>query len=163
MNIRQATESDALRLSALARDVQILHAKHHPEIFKVPQNEAFAVSFFEEMLADPAVRIFIAEEGEEQIGYLLCKLVERPENSFTFTARILHIDQISVRPGAHGRGIGAALMQQAEMLAKEWGLQRIQLDSWDFNIAAHGFFEHLGFQKFHFRFWRQVAGKEKVP
>ena len=159
MNIRQATATDALQLSSLSRDVQNLHAVHHPDIFKVPESDDFAISFFEEMLADPAVRIFIAEEGEKVIGYLLCKLVERPENSFTFAARVLHIDQISVRPAAQGRGTGAALMQQAEMLAKEWDVQRIQLESWDFNIAAHGFFEYLGFQKFHFRFWRQSHSK----
>ncbi len=158
MNIRQAIAADALRLSSLSADVQTLHAQHHPDIFKVPQNEAFAVPFFEEMLADPAVRILIAEERGEEIGYLLCKLVERPENLFTFAARVLHIDQLSVRPAAQGRGTGAALMQRVELVAKEWGVQRIQLDSWDFNIAAHGFFEHIGFQKFHFRFWRQVPG-----
>ncbi|HSL29383.1 MAG TPA: GNAT family N-acetyltransferase [Anaerolineales bacterium] len=156
MIIRQATAADALHLSSLSRDVQNLHAVHHPHIFKVPERDDYALSFFEEMLADPAVRIFIAEEGKHAIGYLLCKLVERPENSFTFAARVLHIDQISVRPAAQGRGTGAALMEQAEGLAKEWEAQRIQLDSWDFNIAAHGFFERLGFEKFHFRFWRQV-------
>jgi ribosomal protein S18 acetylase RimI-like enzyme len=159
VNIRQAISTDALRLSSLSMDVQILHSKHHPDIFKVPQNEAFTVSFFEEMLADPAVRIFIAEEEGEEIGYILCKSVERPENPFTFAVHLLLIDQISVRPAAHGQGIGTALMQRAEMLAEEWDVQRIQLDSWDFNIAAHGFFEQLGFQKFDFRFWRQVHGK----
>jgi hypothetical protein len=47
-------------------------------------------------------------------------------------------------------------MKQAEMLAKALAVQRIQLDSWDFNAAAHSFFERLGFQRFNFRFWRPV-------
>ena len=159
MNIRQATSADALCLSSLSIDVQSLHAKHHPTIFKLPQSEDFAVSFFEEMLADPAVRIFIAEEDGSAVGCLFCKLIERPENPFTFAMRSLHIDQISVRPAAQGMGVGKALMKQAEMLAREWDVKRIQLDSWDFNTSAHGFFEHLGLQKFHFRFWRQLQGK----
>ena len=159
MNIRQAMSTDALGLSSLSMDVQILHAQHHPDIFKVPQNEAFAVSFFVEMLGNPAVRIFIAEKEGKPVGYILCKLVERPENPFTFAARLLLVDQLSVRPAAHGQGIGRALMQRAEILAEEWDVQRLQLDSWDFNISAHGFFERLGFQKFDFRFWRQVHGK----
>ena len=159
MNIRQATSADALRLSSLCVDVQNLHVQHHPDIFKVPPNEAFAVPFFEEILADPAARIFIAEEDMNAVGYIFCKLIERPENPFTFPVRVVLIDQISVRPSFHGRGVGTALMHQAEILAKEWNVQRIQLDSWDFNTSAHRFFEHQGFQKFDFRFWRQMHKK----
>ncbi|MGZ8900651.1 MAG: N-acetyltransferase family protein [Limisphaerales bacterium] len=156
MDIRQAVFADTLRLSSLCMDVQRLHAEHHPDVFQMPESEDFAISFFEEMLADPAVRIFIADENGESVGYILCKLVERPVNPFTFAARSLHVDQISVRPASRQHGVGLALMQRAEMLAQEWDVQRIQLDSWDFNINAHAFFERMGFQKFNFRFWRKL-------
>ena len=157
MKTRQAAPADALLLSSLCREVQRLHAQHHPDIFKAPQDDAFAISFFEETLADPKARIFIAEEDGRAVGYIFFKLVERPENPFTFAARVLHIDQISVSPTAQGQGIGRALMQQAEISATKWDAERIQLDSWDFNVAAHGFFEHLEFEKFHFRFWRKLS------
>jgi len=156
MNIRKSTSADSLLLSSLCMDVQRLHAEHHPDIFKMPQSHDFAAAFFEELLADPTVTIFIAEEAGESVGYVLCKLIERPENPFTFAARTLLVDQISVNPAARGRGVGAALMRQAELLAKELVVQRIQLHSWDFNINAHAFFEKLGFQKFGFRFGRQL-------
>ena len=159
MDIRQAISKDALRLSSLSMDVQSLHAEHHPAIFKMPQNDDFAVSFFEEMLADPVVSIFIAEEDGQPVGYILCKLIERPENPFTFAMRYLLIDQISVRPEARGIGVGAALIHQAEILAKELSVDRINLDSWDFNLNAHAFFERMGFEKFMFRFWRQLQKK----
>jgi GNAT superfamily N-acetyltransferase len=137
-------------------DVQRLHAEHHTEIFKMPEREDFAVSFFESMLADPAVTIFIAEGNGVARGYIVCKLIERPETPFTFAARTLLVDQISVRPTARGQGVGAALMQAAETLARELSVQRIHLDSWDFNLGAHAFFERMGYQKFNFRFWRQL-------
>ena len=156
MNIRQAVPADAFHLSSLCMDVQRLHVEHHPDVFIMPQSEEFAASFFEEMLVDPTVRIFIAEQEGEAVGYILFKLLERPANPFTFAARLLHVDQIAVRPAARRHGVGLALMQQAEMLAKEWDVQRIQLDSWDFNLNAHAFFERLGFQKFNFRFWKQL-------
>ena len=159
MNIRKATTTDSLALSKLSRDVQSLHAQHHPTVFRMPDSDEFAVLFFEEMLTDPAVTIFIAEENEEVLGCILCKLIERPENTFTFAARTLLIDQISVRPAAQGQGIGAALMGQAERLASELHVQRILLDSWDFNTKAHKFFESHGFTKFTFRFWKWLPGK----
>ena len=156
MNIRQATPADSLRLSSLCRDVQSLHAEHHPDIFKNPQSDDFAVAFFDEILVDPIARIFILEKNGQALGYILCKLMERPESPFTFPLRYLQIDQISVRPEARGQGIGGALIKQAERFANELDVQRIQLDSWDFNVRAHAFFERLGLQKFHFRFWKDL-------
>ena len=155
MNIRQAVSTDSLLLSSLCMDVQNLHAQHHPDIFKTTQNDDFA-AYFEEMLVDPAVTIFIAEEDAEALGYIFCKLIEQPENPFTFATRYLHVDQISVHPSAQRQGVGAVLIKQAEGLAKELNVQRIELDSWDFNIEAHVFFERLGFEKFYFRFWRKL-------
>jgi len=156
MNIRRAVPTDNVLLSSLSVDVQRLHAKNHPDIFKMPQNDDFAVTFFDEMLIDPLTRIFIAEEDGNALGCLLCKLIERAENPFTVEISYLLVDQISVRPEAQGRGVGKALIEQAEILAKELNVSRIQLDSWGFNTSAHAFFEKMGFEKFNHRFWRKL-------
>ncbi len=156
MEIRKATDMDSLLLSSLSTDVQRLHAENHPTIFKMPQNDDYAVSFFSEMLADPNVRIFIAQESGQTLGYILCKLIERPENVFTKAMRYLLVDQISVRPRARGRGVGSALIKRAESLAGELGVSKIQLDSWGFNTNAHTFFEGMGFVKFNHRFWKEL-------
>ena len=156
MKIRQAINSDNLVLSSLCVDVQMLHAKYHPDIFKMPQNEGFAVSFFNETLADTTISIFLAEEDEQALGYVLCKLLERMEGPFTFALRYLLVDQISVRPVAQGKGVGKALLQRVEMLARELNIHRIQLDSWGFNLDAHTFFQKVGFEKFTHRFWKNL-------
>ena len=156
MKVRQAVPSEGLLLSSLSVDVQCLHAKHHPEFFKMPTSDDFAISFFDALLADISVRIFIAEENGEALGCVVCKSMERPENPFTFGMRYLMIDQISVRPDVRGRGIGTALMKEAESLARELGVRKIQLDSWDFNTNAHAFFEGEGFAKFNHRFWKDL-------
>jgi ribosomal protein S18 acetylase RimI-like enzyme len=156
MNIRKAITKDSSLLSSLCTDVQRLHAEHQPNLFKMPQSADFAASFFQEMLADPAITIYIAEEDAKAIGYISCKLIERPETPFTYASRFLHIDQISVRPDEQRRGTGSALMKQVEKLAGELGVSLIQLDSWAFNTGAHSFFERLGFVKFDYRFWRDM-------
>jgi GNAT superfamily N-acetyltransferase len=156
MKIRQAVSSDSLLLSSLCRDVQRLHAENHPDIFKMPPSDDFAEAFFKEMLADPMIWIFIAEEKGDAIGYIFCQLIERPESPFTYARRFLHIDHISVRPNVQRHGAGTALMNRVEKLAKEWSVSKIQLDSWDFNTEGHTFFEKLGFEKFNYRFWRNL-------
>jgi GNAT superfamily N-acetyltransferase len=154
METRQAVPNDSLLLSSLCMDVQRLHAQYHPGMFKMPENEDFAVSFFDEMLADPDIRIFIAEEDQEKaVGYMVCKLIERPETPLIFAARYLLIDQISIRPSVQRHGAGAVLLQQAEKLARDLNVQRIQLDSYSFNLKAHLFFEKMGFVKLSHRFW----------
>jgi GNAT superfamily N-acetyltransferase len=156
MNTRPAVSADSFTLSSLSQDVQRLHAEHHPGIFKLPESEDYAVPFFDELLADQAVKIFIAEEEGKAVGYIVCKLVERQENPFIHAMRALLIDQISVRPEVQGKGAGRALMEQAELLARDLQVNRIHLDSWDFNLGAHAFFERMGYQKFDFRFWKYL-------
>jgi GNAT superfamily N-acetyltransferase len=82
--------------------------------------------------------------------------VERDENPFLFARRYLLIDQISVRPEAQGQGVGKALMQQVEVVARELKISRIELGSWDFNTSAHGFFERIGYEKRYFEFWKSI-------
>jgi hypothetical protein len=65
INIRQATANHSHLLSSLCVDVQRLHIRHQPHIFKPPINADFAVSYFDEMLAAPGATIFIAEEDGE--------------------------------------------------------------------------------------------------
>jgi ribosomal protein S18 acetylase RimI-like enzyme len=154
MEIRPAISKDSLILSALCRNVQSLHAEHHPQVFKMPHRDGFAAEFFDEILASPDFKAYIAEEDAHPLGYILCRLVDRPENDFTYENRFLLIDQISVRPEAQRKGVGTALLKQAEKLARELGLSKLQLDSWDFNLDAHACFEKFGFEKFNYRFWK---------
>lgn len=156
MKIRKATTADNLSLSALCVDVQRLHAENYPNLFKNPENDSFAGTFFAERLAEPAVTIYIAEESAQAVGYIFCKLVERPETAFTHAERLLNIEHISVRPGIQRRGIGAALLKRAEELAQEIGVTKIQLGSWGFNTQAHAFFERHGFAKVEHRFWKSL-------
>jgi ribosomal protein S18 acetylase RimI-like enzyme len=154
MEIRSATPKDSLTLSTLCRDVQSLHAEHHPQVFKMPQSDDFAVAFFDEILTSPEFTAYLAEQDGRPLGYILCRWVDRPENDFTYENRFLLIDQISVHPDAQHRGIGTALLRQAEDLARELGGAKLQLDSWDFNLEAHACFEKFGFEKFNYRFWK---------
>lgn len=156
MNIRKATMEDSLLLSTLCMDVQELHAKSHPDLFKTPQSSDFAISFFEEMLLDDKKYIYIAEKDEQAFGYIFFKVVERNENPFLFARRYLLIDQISIRPEVQGQGVGKVLIQQVEVVARELDIPRIELGSWDFNTNAHGFFERIGYEKRYFEFWKTI-------
>lgn len=106
---------------------------------KCPKATILPLLFFDEMLADPTVTIYIAEEDAQALGYIFCKLFERPETPFTYANRFLNIEHISVRLAVRQNGVGSALMDRAERLANDLCVRKIQLNSWDFNskVSPH--------------------------
>jgi ribosomal protein S18 acetylase RimI-like enzyme len=154
MKIRQAGKEDARLLSKLNVYVQRLHAEAYPDLFKLPEQDDFAVSFFEMFLDNPAVTIFIAEDPHP-VGYVVCRVVKSEENPFMVARSFLYIDQISVEPEYHGKGIGKALMARAAQLAERESLPKIALDSWDFNQDAHAFFHSQGYEIYNVKMWKR--------
>jgi GNAT superfamily N-acetyltransferase len=58
----------------------------------------------------------------------------------------LFVELLAVPEAARGQGLGRALMQQAEAIAREAGCAGIWLDTYEFQ--ARGFYERLGFTLF---------------
>jgi diamine N-acetyltransferase len=153
MEIRKATTKDAAILSALNVVVQKIHADAQPHIFKQPADDTFAVEFMLEQLADPASHLFIAALNGEGIGYILARIVVRPENQFMVGWQHLYIDQIAVKPAYQRTGCGQRLLAEVLALAAENEIDTIALDVWSFNQQAQSFFKKQGFTPFNERLW----------
>ena len=54
--------------------------------------------------------------------------------------------RLAVDPAAQGRGVAAALLQQAEVLAREWGLKALRVDTNSENAATQRLFPKLGYR-----------------
>ena len=154
MQVRSAVKQDARLLSRLNVHVQQLHAEAYPDLFRPPEQDDFALSFFEMVLDDPAIYIFIAEDPQP-VGYLMCQVVNTTGNPFMFARSFLQIEHISVEPDHQGKGIGKALMDRANQLAEELALSRISLGSWSFNQQAHAFFHTQGYEIYNVRMWKK--------
>ncbi|MBN2044939.1 MAG: GNAT family N-acetyltransferase [Anaerolineales bacterium] len=156
MKIRQAVQEDVEALSRLNAHVQRLHAEAHPDQFKMPEKDDFAVAFFRSMMENPEIFIYIAEE-EQPLGYIILRVVHREETPFMVAWDMLYIDQIGVQPEFQGKGVGKALMAQAERQAAQEGLDMVALDSWGFNTQAHDFFHSQGYQEYNLRMWKKLT------
>lgn len=155
MMIRRATYSDAEILSRLNLDVQRLHARALPHLFKTPHSADFALQFMQDQLADPNNIFYIAQQDGEDIGYVFARLIERTENAFMYGWKYLYIDQISVKASHRGIGCGRQLMETVFQLAKQEGIRRIALETWSFNQDAQAFFTKLGFEAINFHMWQE--------
>lgn len=164
MNIRMATQDDVDLLALLNRDVQKLHADARPNLFKQPDDlEPVKADIRDRMLADADGRVLIIEDDGQAAGYVYVQFVRRAETAYTYARQFLHIDQISVKPEYRGKGYGRALMQAVFDLATTQGIERVTLNTWDFNEIAQVFFARMGFQTFNYRMDVSLSTRQGRP
>ncbi len=152
MNIRLATQDDVETIALLNRDVQKLHADARPYLFKQPDDlEPVKADVRDRMLTDADSRVLLVEDDGLAVGYVYVRIFRRPETAYTYAHQFLHIDQISVKSECQGKGYGRALMEAIFDLARNEKIERVTLDTWDFNRYAQAFFRRMGFRTFNYR------------
>lgn len=157
ITIREAHSGDAKALAKLVITVQQLHIDNQPERFKpLKADNPALIEVYERHLADDNKHIYVAEDADLAVGFVLCVDYVIPENPFVYSKRDFHIDQISVDIDYQGQGIGKLLMQQAMLKAKECEADLITLGVASFNQQAITFYEKLGFSIQSHRMWIQT-------
>jgi len=147
MKIRKAGIQDIDDLIVLNNEVQSLHLKAFPEIYKqVVEKEAKI--FFENFIKNRGHTIFIGDSAKGMVGYIILRIVRQEETPFTRKRKVVYIDQIVVKEEFRHQGFGQRLMKEAAKLAKKTGVSWLQLDVWDFNKSALYFFSASGFDTY---------------
>lgn len=144
MLIRFARKDDLPQVNELRRQVNELHVKGKPEVFKPGFDEALRDYLFV-IFEDPAQRIAVAEEDGEICGFAVLHHIVRPETPFMFERDFLDIDEFCVDEKRRRRGIASALIAFIRDWARAQGFKRIELNMWEFNEDALAFYEAAGF------------------
>ncbi|MBW2410706.1 MAG: GNAT family N-acetyltransferase [Deltaproteobacteria bacterium] len=69
----------------------------------------------------------------------------------------MHIHQLSVDSEYRRKGVGRRLMYALDNVARENGISKFVLDSWEFNKESHTFFEQLGYSCIKINMWRETV------
>jgi len=85
-------------------------------------------------------RLRVAVEGRQLLGYAL--------TMFRAGTRVARLYSLAVHPDARGRGIGAALLADAERGARRRGCVRVRLEVRVRNRAAIAMYEVRGYRRF---------------
>lgn len=120
------------------------------------EGKALNLSFFTENyklhLEDCTIRYIVACKGRKVIGFLSMHI-----------QRILHHDrptcelqELNILPEYRSLGIGAELMNYAESLAKEMGVEEIELTTRNYRIRAQEFYKRLGYEQTHLKFVKKL-------
>ncbi|HAQ61906.1 TPA: N-acetyltransferase [Candidatus Delongbacteria bacterium] len=147
MNIRIEKTIDSRLLAKLNHDVQELHSRIEPDIYK-PHDEEEIKKFFDSFLIKDNVFAYIAYFEDTPAGYIVLIKRDYPEGPFTKRHLSIHIDQICVENKFKGKGIGKSLIGFTTQFAKDNGINRIELDFWTKNKNAGEFFKSQGFETY---------------
>ncbi|GAC1686026.1 MAG: hypothetical protein PVS2B1_06120 [Candidatus Dormibacteraceae bacterium] len=94
-----------------------------------------------ELVADPAVTLLLARDGEVVVGTTTVIVYTTP---FWTKARL---DEVVVDEAARGKGVGEALVKAALHVAREKGAQVAELQSGVQREAANRLYPRMGFQR----------------
>jgi GNAT superfamily N-acetyltransferase len=92
------------------------------------------------IIADPAVTLLLARDGEQIVGTTTVIVYTTP---FWIKARL---DEVVVDETARGKGVGAALVEASLELAREKGVEVVELQSGVHRAEANRLYPRMGFK-----------------
>ena len=144
MSVRLAKENELERVNELRRQVNDLHVKGRPDIFKPGFPKELSDHVYT-IWSDPRQRIVVCERDGVISGYAVLNHITRPETPFMTERDYLDIDEFCVDEAYRRTGVGTELMHFIRSYAEELGFSRIELNMWEFNADALAFYEEIGF------------------
>jgi len=113
-----------------------------------------AAAIFARIETYPDYAIYFAETGGEVVGSLALMIIDNIAHWGKPTAMI---ENVVVREGRQGAGIGGAMMRAACEMAAAKGAYKVALSSNLRNERGHAFYEGLGFEKHGFSFRLELS------
>lgn len=95
----------------------------------------------QEILQSGNTFLFIARENDEILGTLSLVVYKIP------TGKKAWIEDVVVDENARGKGVAASLVYHALKVAREKGIEKVDLTSTPVRVAANRLYQKLGFRK----------------
>ena len=130
VSFRQAEASDEGRIRELF--IEMLCS-----INGTPDEKGYDEGYLDKFFAGREDRIFVAERGSEVIAYLSVEVYR--------DGGYIYLDDLSVTESCRSRGIGTALINIAEVYAKEIGIPAIVFHVNRSNARAHSLYLRPGY------------------
>ena len=147
MTIKITKTTDTLLLAKLNHDVQEIHNKIEPDIFKPHSTEDMKI-LFDTMLKREIYSAYVVYYYDVPVGYMILLHRNYPDTPYGKKHSAIHIEHICVESKYKGKGIGKALINFVKDIAKDNDVDRIELDYWTGNKNAGEFFKSQGFETY---------------
>ena len=152
VEIREARAEDWAQVAALLAELG------RPDVLAAADEEAHRGGFVRYLgRADTAA--LVAEEDDELLGFVDVEFRQR----LNFLAPQAWIADLVVAERARGRGVGRALLAEAEARARAVGCWGMSLESASWRTDSHAFYEHVGWSSTGRAFTRPLADVQWPP
>lgn len=142
--VRRAVHDDEPGILDILLQVNNVHAKGRPDIFK-KDGRKYTREQLGLLLEDESRPIFVAvDEAGEVLGYGFCVIIDTAENSNLHPRRELYIDDLCVDEKYRRMGIGQVIFDRIVEYAREIGSYHLTLNVWACNPSAMKFYEKQG-------------------
>lgn len=142
--IRQAAIEDIPRIIDLLHQVDMVHHRLRPDLFK-PNTTKYSADDLAQLLHNASKPIFVYDSGTV-LGYAFCQITETTGDRLLQDGKTLYIDDICVDESARGKHVGKALFEHVRNYARAIGCHNITLNVWEGNEAALRFYQTMGMQ-----------------
>jgi ribosomal protein S18 acetylase RimI-like enzyme len=151
--IRLTTIADFDQVGKIFTEENQFHVELVPEIIQIA-NPIMTHDWFEKVLNNPDETLFAATIKESIVGVALVELRTNIDDPIFRPRKYLHVSEIAVAESHRGQGIGRLLMDRIHQWSREQDISEIELQVWERNDPAIGFYEKLGYQP-----WRRTMRK----
>ena len=143
LNVRRAEARDIPAILNLLVQVDMVHHKGRPDLFKGPATK-YSAEELTVILSDERTPVFVCVDPENQVlGHGFC-IIQHSGGRLLAEHTTVYIDDICVDEAARGRGVGRALYEHILSFAAEKGAYNVTLNVWTCNPGAMAFYEKLG-------------------
>jgi len=141
--IRRAEKEDIPGILELLLQVDMVHHRGRPDLFKGPATK-YSAEELESILQEDNSPVFVCDQDGKIAGHAFCQLEETAGNAVLRDVKTLYIDDICVHETCRRQGVGRALYEHVTAYAKALGCYHVTLNVWACNPGALEFYESLG-------------------
>jgi GNAT superfamily N-acetyltransferase len=143
--------TDAEGLNELAPLWGELHS-HHLEVSSYPHlvhdvrsSWKSRLRWYRRLLADGGSYLTAAGDDEQLIGYAMVAIEEGPDDTFEVKGGMAEVVSLVVTRAERSNGAGQALLEAAERLARDRGIDTVKIAVMSGNARALRFYESHGY------------------
>ena len=142
--VRRAEKKDISRILELLLQVDMVHHRGRPDLFKGPATK-YNAEELSDIINDDDTPVFVYENAEGLVtGHAFCIHKQVTGDSVLTDIKTLYIDDICVDEAARKTGVGKALYDHVVGYARLKGCYNITLNVWTCNPGAMKFYEAMG-------------------
>ena len=144
-SIREATQIDYKSLNGIFAEVDALHRKALPDIFREPDGPARTKEYINGIIANENAGLFVAEHDGQIIGFVHAYIQQSPSIPIMVSRRYMVIDNLVVKKEFRRAGVGRSLLRKVHEWGLDKGVNQAELNAWEFNKTAIGFYKKTGY------------------